>query len=70
MEEVRWRELAASAKAWREAFEQWQAAATSAGSTDSASGPSVQPTGRIPVGDFDLRLCVEEAASVEGAIRT
>eukprot|EP00969_Alexandrium_andersonii_P286187 12652029-Alexandrium_andersonii.AAC.1 len=62
MNEAAWKELEASAKAWREAFEQGQSAAASS-STDGQSAASVQPTGSIPMSDFDLRLRVEQAAS-------
>eukprot|EP00969_Alexandrium_andersonii_P014836 648164-Alexandrium_andersonii.AAC.1 len=64
MSEAPWQDLVDSAKAWREAFERGQ----SAGAASSAAGQpvaSVQPTGSIPMNDFDLRLRVEQAVSVE-----
>eukprot|EP00969_Alexandrium_andersonii_P155456 6873463-Alexandrium_andersonii.AAC.1 len=65
MDEAPWQELAASAQAWRESFEQGQASAAAASSTDNPSAPSAQPTGSIPMSDFDLRLRVKQAASVD-----
>eukprot|EP00969_Alexandrium_andersonii_P369206 15474594-Alexandrium_andersonii.AAC.1 len=64
MNETAWQELEASAKAWRETFERGQTAAASS-STDGQSTASVQPTGSIPMSDFNLRLRVEQAESVD-----
>eukprot|EP00969_Alexandrium_andersonii_P007052 307746-Alexandrium_andersonii.AAC.1 len=63
MDEAPWHELAASAEAWRESFEQGQASVAVAGPADNSSAPSGQSTSSINVNDFDLRLRVEQAAS-------
>eukprot|EP00969_Alexandrium_andersonii_P243676 10764883-Alexandrium_andersonii.AAC.1 len=60
MDEAPWRELAASTKAWCESFEQWQASATAAGSTDNAAASSAQPIGSTPASDIDLRHRVDQ----------
>eukprot|EP00969_Alexandrium_andersonii_P203718 9001549-Alexandrium_andersonii.AAC.1 len=60
MAEAPWQDLEDNARAWREAFERGQAAAATS-STTGQSTACAQPTGSIPMSDFDLKLRVEQA---------